>query len=40
MEKAFVVPDEIVMNRIYLIRNQKVMLVKELAGLYQLPPVS
>jgi hypothetical protein len=28
-------PDEIVMNRIYYIRNQKVMLDKELAELYQ-----
>ena len=35
MEKALIVPDEIVMNQIYLIRNQKVMLDKELAELYQ-----
>jgi hypothetical protein len=35
MEKALIVPDEIVMNQIYLIRDQKVMLDKELAELYQ-----
>jgi hypothetical protein len=35
MEKALIVPDEIVMNQIYFIRNQKVMLDKELAELYQ-----
>ena len=34
MEKALIVPDEIVMNQIYFIRNQKVMLDKELAELY------
>ena len=33
-EDALVVPDEIVMNKIYLIRNQKVMLDKDLAELY------
>lgn len=27
-------PDEIIMNKIYLIRNQKVMLDKDLAELY------
>ncbi len=30
-----VVPDELVMNKIYLIRNQKVMLDSDLAELYQ-----
>jgi hypothetical protein len=35
MEKAIVVPDEILMNQIYYIRDQKVMLDKELADLYQ-----
>jgi hypothetical protein len=30
-----VVPDEVVMNKIYVIRNQKVMLDKYLADLYQ-----
>jgi len=35
MEKALVIPDEIVMNQIYYIRDQKVMLDKELAELYQ-----
>ena len=34
-EKALVVPDELVMNKIYLIRNQKVMLDSDLAELYQ-----
>ena len=35
MKKALVIPDEIVMNQIYYIREQKVMLDKELAELYQ-----
>lgn len=35
MEKTLVIPDEIVMNQIYYIRDQKVMLDKELAELYQ-----
>lgn len=35
MKKELVIPDEIVMNQIYYIRNQKVMLDKELAELYQ-----
>lgn len=33
-ETALVVPDEIVMNKIYLIRGQKVMLDRDLAELY------
>ena len=33
-ENALVVPDEVVMNKIYFIRNQKVMLDKDLAELY------
>lgn len=33
-ESGLVVPDEVVMNRIYVIRNQKVMLDKDLAELY------
>jgi len=32
---ALAVPDELVMNKIYLIRNQKVMLDRDLAELYQ-----
>jgi len=32
---VLVVPDEVVMNKIYVIRNQKVMLDKDLADLYQ-----
>jgi hypothetical protein len=32
--KKLVIPDEVVMNKIYLIRNQKVMLDKDLAELY------
>lgn len=35
MSKAIVIPDEVVMNKIYLIRNQKVMLDIDLADLYQ-----
>jgi hypothetical protein len=34
-ESSLVVPDEVVMNKIYLIRNQKVMLDRDLAELYQ-----
>ena len=34
-ESLMVVPDEVVMNKIYVIRNQKVMLDVDLAGLYQ-----
>ena len=30
-----IIPDEVVMNKIYLIRGQKVMLDKDLAELYQ-----
>lgn len=33
-EKLLVVPDELVMNKIYLIRSQKVMLDSDLAELY------
>jgi hypothetical protein len=35
MEKIVVIPDEVVMSQIYFIRDQKVMLDKELAELYQ-----
>ncbi len=34
-ENVLVVTDEVVMNKIYVIRNQKVMLDKDLADLYQ-----
>ena len=34
-ENLVVVPDEVVMNKIYFIRNQKVMLDRDLAELYQ-----
>ncbi len=33
--KALMIPDELVMNKIYLIRGQKVMFDKDLAELYQ-----
>ena len=33
-EKSLLVPDEVVMNKIYLIRNHKVMLDRDLAELY------
>lgn len=36
MEKeSTLIPDEIISNKIYLIRNQKVMLDRDLAELYQ-----
>ncbi len=34
-DSVLTIPDELVMNKIYLIRNQKVMLDKDLAELYQ-----
>ena len=34
-QKGLVIPDEVVMNKIYLIRNHKVMLDDDLAELYQ-----
>jgi hypothetical protein len=34
-ENTLTIPDELVMNKIYLIRNQKVMLDSDLAELYQ-----
>ena len=33
--KTVAIPDEVVMSKIYLIRNQKVMLDKDLAELYE-----
>jgi len=33
-EKSLAIPDEVVMNKIYLIRNHKVMLDRDLAELY------
>jgi hypothetical protein len=33
-ENTLIIPDELVMNKIYLIRNQKVMLDSDLAELY------
>ena len=33
--KTLMLPDELVMNKIYLIRGQKVMLDRDLAALYQ-----
>ena len=34
-EEVSIIPDEIISNKIYLIRNQKVMLDRDLADLYQ-----
>lgn len=34
-----IIPDELVMNKIYLIRRQKVMLDKDLAVLYDIQPI-
>ena len=34
-EEGFLVPDDIIMNKIYLVRGQKVMLDRDLAGLYK-----
>lgn len=35
MSKVLIIPDELVLNKIYLIRGQKVMLDRDLADLYQ-----
>jgi hypothetical protein len=32
--KALMIPDELLMNKIYLVRGQKVMLDRDLANLY------
>ncbi|HEY6503022.1 MAG TPA: ORF6N domain-containing protein [Chitinophagaceae bacterium] len=37
--KALMIPDELVMNKIYVIRGQKVMLDRDLAGLYDIKPI-
>ncbi len=37
--KTLIVPDELVMNKIYLIRGQKVMLDRDLAVLYGIQPI-
>lgn len=37
--KLSAIPDEVVMSKIYLIRNQKVMLDKDLAELYGIKPI-
>ena len=37
--KELLIPDELVMNKIYLIRGQKVMLDKDLAELYDIKPI-
>ena len=35
--KAMIIPDELVINKIYLIRGQKVMVDRDLAKLYGVP---
>lgn len=35
MTKRLAIPDDVVVSKIYLIRNQKIMLDDDLAGLYQ-----
>jgi len=34
MNESFIIPDETIINKIYLFRNQKVMLDTDLAELY------
>lgn len=38
-KSIILVPDEVVMNKIYLIRGQKVMLDRDLAELYDIKPI-
>lgn len=37
--KTLIIPDELVMNKIYLIRGQKVMLDKDLAELFDIQAI-
>jgi phage regulator Rha-like protein len=37
--QRLIIPDEIVMNKIYLLRGQKVMLDRDLAELYDIKPI-
>jgi hypothetical protein len=37
--KELMIPDELVMDKIYLIRGQKVMLGRDLAELYDIKPI-
>jgi hypothetical protein len=37
--KAMLIPNEVVMNKIYLLRKQKVMLDRDLADLYGIKPI-
>lgn len=39
MKKTTGIPDEVVMNKIYLMRSQKIMLDKDLATLYGVAPI-
>lgn len=39
MSKSINIPDEVVMNKIYLVRGQKVMIDKDLAELYGVKPI-
>ena len=39
MSKSIAIPDEVVMNKIYLIREHKVMLDRDLAELYGVKPI-
>ena len=37
--KTLIIPDELVMNKIYLIRGQKIMLDKDLAVLFDIQSI-
>ena len=37
--KTLIIPDELVMNKIYLIRGQKIMLDKDLAVLFDIQAI-
>lgn len=39
MSKSIAIPDDVVMNKIYLIRAHKVMLDRDLAELYGVKPI-
>ena len=39
MSKSSIIPDEIVMNKIYLVRGHKVMLDRDLAEMYDVKAI-
>ncbi|MDX9906877.1 MAG: ORF6N domain-containing protein, partial [Bacteroidales bacterium] len=38
-KNSLIIPEEVIMSRIYLIREKKIMLDKDLAELYEVKPI-